>query len=234
MSYLALSDGDFVKIDYSVWRVADNQLLETTNEQLAKENGIYSEGSKYAPVLVVIGKRDVVKGVDEALKKMSVNEEKEIVVEPKDAFGERDPSLVKVIALSEFRKRDIDPYPGMVISLDGVEAVVKSVNSGRVIVDENNPLAGESLKYKIKVTEKLDKDEDKIKAIAEKLGITPSSISIDPATKTAKIEFNTQEKTAEYEAKKSSLPTYVFTYMDSIEKVEIKDTYTRPKKEEQK
>ncbi|MGC8676119.1 MAG: FKBP-type peptidyl-prolyl cis-trans isomerase [Candidatus Micrarchaeia archaeon] len=218
-------DGDFVKIEYSAWRTADNALLSTTNEQLAKENGTYDEKAKYRPQLVVIGKHDVIKGVENAIRNMSPNEEKKIDIEPKDAFGERDPSLVKVVALSDFRKRDIEPYPGMHIDVDGTEAVVKSVNSGRVVIDENNELAGEKLTYSLKVVEKIDKDEDKIKAIAERLDLEPKAVKLDGAT--AHVELGDTSKNADYEARKSMLPSYIFAYMQNINKVEITDTYVR-------
>ncbi|MEM0074414.1 MAG: peptidylprolyl isomerase [Candidatus Micrarchaeaceae archaeon] len=233
---MAFADGDFVKVDYSVWRNADNKLLSTTKEGFARENGIYEEQAKYAPQLVVIGKHDTIKGVEEALRSMSLGEEKKIVVEPKDAFGERDPKLVRIIPISDFKKRNIDPYQGMRLDIDGVEAIVKSVNSGRVVVDENNELAGERLTYEIKVVEKIDSDIDRIKAVAEKLGTKVSTASITNGT--AHVELDEKEKNEEYEARKSVLPSYIFKYMPNINKVEILDIYERPaeqsKEKEQK
>ncbi len=230
---MAFKEGDFVKIEYTAWRVADGELLNTTDEKLAKEKGIYNSDApeQYKPQLIVIGKGDTIKGVEEAVKGMNLNEEKTVEIEPKDAFGERDPSLIKIIPMSEFRRRDIDPYPGMRLDIDGTEAVVKAVNSGRVIVDENNPLAGEKLRYKLKVVEKIDADNEKVKAIAERLGLGVKSVSIQGNS--VSIEMAGSEKTAQYEARKSTLPSYIFAYMPNIEKVEIKDIYEKPKQQKQ-
>ena len=82
---------------------------------------------------------------------MSVGEEKKAELEPKDAFGERNPELARVMHLSDFRKRDMDPYPGMQVDIDGTVATVKSINSGRVLVDANHPLAGERMIYEVKL-----------------------------------------------------------------------------------
>ena len=226
---MAFKDGDFVEIEYTAWRAADNALLSTTDSKLAKEKGVYNEEEAetlYRPQLVVIGKGDVIKGVEDALRGMNVNEKKKVEIEPKDAFGERDPSLVRVIALSDFKKRDIEPYPGMRLDIDGTEAIVKSVNSGRVVVDENRPLAGEKLIYELTVVKKVDDDSEKIQAIAARIGLKAKSISISNGK--VHVEFDENEKkTTEYEARKSALPQYIFKYMPSVEKVELLDTYTR-------
>ncbi len=180
----------------------------------------------------MIGKGDVIKGVEDAVKNMNVGEEKKVEIEPKDAFGERDPSLVKVIALSEFTRRGIDPYPGMEIDINGAKAVVKSVNSGRVVVDENHELAGEKLVYQIKIVDKIENDDEKIKAISRKLGLDPSKVAVEGSK--ANIEFgDSTEKTAEYEGRKSTLPNYIFRYMPNIDTVEIKDTYKKPKEQKE-
>ncbi|MEM3781730.1 MAG: peptidylprolyl isomerase [Candidatus Micrarchaeaceae archaeon] len=223
---MPFSDGDFIKVEYSAWRNADSKLLSTTNEKLARENGIYEEHAAYKPQLVVIGKHDTIKGVEEALRGMSVGEQKKIVVQPKDAFGERDPSLVRIIPLSDFRKRNIEPYPGMRLDIDGIESIVKSVNSGRVVVDENNELAGEALTYELKVVEKVDSEEEKVKAIAERLGIKAKAVSVSGGS--ARIETEESEKAEEHEARKGVLPSYVFKYMPNVSRVEILDVYKRP------
>jgi len=55
--------------------------------------------------------------------------------------------------------------PGMILTLDGAIARVKSVTSGRVVIDYNHPLAGEQVIYSIKVHEVITDDKKKIEAI---------------------------------------------------------------------
>jgi len=230
---LAFSDGDFVKIEYSAWRAADNKLLSTTSETVARENGIYDSKNTYAPQLVVIGKGDTIKGVENAIKSMNLNEEKKVEIEPKDAFGERDPQLVRIVALSDFKKQDIDPYPGMRLEIDGREAIVRSVNSGRVVVDENNPLAGEKLIYDIKVVQKIDNDTEKVKALAERLGVNAKNVSIANGKAVLELEEK-EDRSAEYELDKATIPNEIFRHMANINTVQIIDTYTRKQNKEQK
>ncbi|RLJ09464.1 MAG: peptidylprolyl isomerase, partial [Candidatus Aenigmatarchaeota archaeon] len=137
-----IKEGSFVEIDY-VGRVeGTNEIFDLTSEEVAKKEGIYNPKQKYGPVLVIIGANMIIPGVEEQLKNMKPGEEKEFVVEPKKAFGERNSKLVKVISLMEFKKEKIDPVPGMFITIDGLQAKVQSVSGGRVRVDFNHPLAG--------------------------------------------------------------------------------------------
>ena len=63
---MGFKDGDFVKIEYTAWRAADEQIVYTTDENKAKESGVHYDNSKYGPQLVVVGKSNVIKGLYEA------------------------------------------------------------------------------------------------------------------------------------------------------------------------
>ncbi len=227
-----LKDGDFVKIEYSVYRAIDNSLVYTTNEELAKKNNIYDEKQAYKPILIVIGKDHIVKGVDKVIKDMNVGEEKKIELEPKDAYGERNQDLVRVISINDFRKRDIEPYPGLKIDLDGLPAVVTSVNSGRVIVDANHPLAGEKVVFDIKIIEKVEKTEDKLKELFDSYSLSPSSYKIE--NKVLNLTFDSKiKKDADYLIKKSNLVNAILNYLDEIEKVVSIEEYEKEKEKEE-
>lgn len=225
---MSFNDGDFVQIEYTVWRAADDKVVFTTDKKEAEKGDIYNKDANYGPQLIIVGKDSVVKGVDSTVKGMSVGETKRIELEPKDAFGERNPDLVRVMSQSDFRRMDIEPYPGLRVDLDGSVATVKSVTSGRVLVDSNHPLAGEKLKYTIKVVKKLENDQEKIAAIADMHSLKPKSIEI--SDKTVTITFGSDvEKNADYFVNKSSMTASLFRFMEKIEKVDIKEEYSRSK-----
>jgi len=229
---LVFNDGDFVKVDYSAWRIADSKLVYTSMKKVAEGNEIYDENIRYVPQLVIIGKKSAIKGFEDAIKGMSVNETKKVEIAPKDAFGERHPELIKVLPISDFLKRDIAPYPGMQLDLDGAVATIKSVNSGRVIVDANHPLAGEKLMYEIRLIEKVEKEDDKIRAIADTYSLTPDSVAVSAGN--AKVVFG--EKTAKdkaYLVNKNDFVGAVLAFMSSISKVTVEEDYVREKKEEE-
>ena len=162
-----MQEGDFIEIDY-VGRIKDTgEIFDLTDEKLAKEKGIYNEKIKYKPAKIIVGEKFVIEGLDEILKEMKVGEERTVTIPPEKGFGNRDPKLVKVISESELRKQKIVPVPGMILDFGNMKARIQSVNSGRVRVDFNNPLAGRDLEYKIKINRKIDDKEEKAKIIAE-------------------------------------------------------------------
>ncbi|MGC8586884.1 MAG: FKBP-type peptidyl-prolyl cis-trans isomerase [Candidatus Micrarchaeia archaeon] len=226
---MAFKEGDFLKVEYSMWRAADNSLLYTTDKQLAEKSNIYSSEAKYTPQLVVVGKGSVVKGVDAALRKMELNKTERIELEPKDAFGERDPELVRVMPLSDLRSRDINPYPGMRLNLDGVVATVRSINSGRVLVDANHELAGEKLIYELKVVEKIEGDKAKVEALAESYSIKAASVSVENGAATLAVSEEVDKESSDYFVNKNMFLEALFKYIEGIKRIEIRETYSRDK-----
>jgi FKBP-type peptidyl-prolyl cis-trans isomerase 2 len=158
----AVKGGDFISMDYVGMLEDTHEIFDLTEKQVAKEKGLYDEERDYTPAVVVVGAEHVVKGLDKNLAGMKVGETKDILVEPQDGFGRRDGQLIKLIPLKIFIKRKIRPYPGMRVNLQGAIGRVQSVESGRVLVDFNHPLAGKKLKYTITIKEILEKPEDKI------------------------------------------------------------------------
>ncbi|MGC8651827.1 MAG: FKBP-type peptidyl-prolyl cis-trans isomerase [Candidatus Micrarchaeia archaeon] len=227
---MAFKDGDFLEIEYNAWNAVDNSLVLSTDAARAKEAGIYNDKAKYGPVLIVLGSKSTIRGLDRELRNMSVGEVKKFTFKPEDAFGERSESLVRIVPLSDFRKRDINPYPGMSVDIDNVPAVVKSVNSGRVVVDANHPYAGRELIYEVKVVRQLSTLEDKIGGFAKTYDMAPSRIEVEGGT--ARIRFGKEvNKDANYFVDKASLIASIFTYIDGIGTVEVEEEYAKPEQE---
>jgi len=228
---MTFKDGDFLEVEYSAWRAIDNKLLYTTIKEKAQEAGIYDEHAVYGGALVILGQNTIVKGLERELKSMNVGESKKFSLKPEEAFGERDESLVKVIPLSNFRSQNINPTPGMRIDIDGVPSTVKSVNSGRVVVDQNHPEAGMEIIYEVKVLRLLDKDHDKIELLGRTYGVKPSEITIKDNT--VELYFDDSvKKNADYFVGKASLVAAMFNYIKSADKAYIREEYIRPKIDE--
>jgi FKBP-type peptidyl-prolyl cis-trans isomerase 2 len=231
VDFMAFKDGEFVEIEYSSWTAADSKMIDTTDEKLAEKNGILVEGRKYGPVLVIVGSRTVVKGLDDAIKGMELNQAKKVTLKPEQAFGERNPDIVRVMPLSEFKKRDMNPYPGMRVNIDNISATVKSINSGRVVVDANHPFAGMEITYEVKVTKKLDQQQDRITALGRTYEAQPSSVKAEG--KTIQISFNDAvKKDADYFIGKANLIAGIFGYFKDVDKVKVEEEYNRPKEGE--
>ncbi len=228
---MAFNDGDFLEIEYTARDAADDSILATTSEKAAKDAGIYSKDSHYGPVLVVLGANAVVKGLDRELRGMSVGQDRSFTLKPDDAFGARNEDLVKVMPLSEFRSQKVDPYPGMRINLDNVTATVKSVGSGRVIVDANHPDAGKDIKYEVKIAKHLQTEPEKVEALCRTYDVEPTSV--DLKDKNLGIYFDDKvKKNADYFVNRASMMASVFSYMKGVERIEIREEYLRGTAEE--
>ena len=201
-----LSNGDFARIEFTGKRTG-GAIFDTTDPKTAKEAGIFNERYKYGPSLVVVGKGMVVKGLDEALAGMNVGESKTVELAPEKAFGLRSPSLIRMVPLAEFKKRDVNPSPGMVIEVDGRPASIKSVTSGRVMVDMNHALAGEKIVYEIKVADRIEGLEGRLKALLDESGLTGAKVKAKEGE--VEIEFRglSGEDTKHLIAKSSFLRT---------------------------
>ena len=162
-----MKEGDFIRIEY-VGRIKESGMIfDLTNEEIAKKENVYNPQVKYSPLPVIIGSKFMIKGLEDALKDMKVDEKKHLVIKPDEAFGERNDKLTKVIPESEFTKQNMVPYQGMTVNIKNLQGRVLSVSGGRVKVDFNHPLAGKDLEYDLEIKEQVTKKEDQVKSVLE-------------------------------------------------------------------
>ena len=170
-----MEEGDIVEFEFDAYIKETDELIETTHEELAKENDIFNENREYKPIPVVVGTdKALVPGLNEhMLKKAEVGKEQEVSIPPDKGYGVRDPKLVElhskreIMRLPEFSKGDAFPYVGMQIILKNRPAWISAITAGRIRVDFNHRFAGKTLLYKYKVVKKIDKLEDKITSILD-------------------------------------------------------------------
>lgn len=109
------------------------------------------------PFHVVIGSEECLPVFENALVGRKQGEKFEIIVNPEDAYGERDDSLVHVLDKELFS--DIEHLTiGMVLTQDiddideePIEVIVTDIDETSVTIDENHPLAGERLRFEVTV-----------------------------------------------------------------------------------
>jgi FKBP-type peptidyl-prolyl cis-trans isomerase SlyD len=114
-----------------------------------------SEGGE--PIVYVHGYGMIVPGLEVGVVGLKVGDEKEVVVPPDAGFGEHDEELVLEVDRADFpRPKDVKEGDEMVAeSPEGEEAIMRvlEVKEDTVVVDANHPLAGKTLRYKVKVRE---------------------------------------------------------------------------------
>jgi len=161
-------ESDLILIEYTAKVKETGKIFDTSDAALAKKVGNYKENVIYEPMLVAIGANWVLKGLDEKLVGLEVDQKTTIEIPPEGAFGNRDPRKLKLVPLRKFTERKIAPYPGLEVDVDGKLAVVRSVGAGRVQVDFNPALAGKSLIYDLVVKRIFQEPLEKAKALTHR------------------------------------------------------------------
>jgi len=160
-----VSKNDLIELEYSA--KSEGRLFDTTSAAAAKDAGIFNEKAAYGPVLVAVGKGQVIPGLDDALLASEEGKAQSVQLPPEKAFGMRNPDLVRLVPLAAFREQKINPFPGLVLEMDGRPAKVQSVDGGRVRVDFNSDLAGKPVEYDFTVKTVYGSAEEKAKALAQ-------------------------------------------------------------------
>lgn len=126
----------------------------TLQYRVADANGRLIEQSKDPMVYLHGGYDNTLPKIEQALDGHEVGYETTLQLQPEDAFGLRDESLVRVIPKSEFP-------PGVKVggqlegrTDDGQPRVfhVMKIKGPEVHLDGNHPLAGKALRFTLKVT----------------------------------------------------------------------------------
>lgn len=110
-----------------------------------------SEGKE--PLEFTIGENRVIKGFEDGVQDMKLNQEKTIKIKPEEAYGARDERMV-VSVPREKLSNEIEK--GQKLILKGPEgqqlpAVITGITEETVKIDLNHPLAGKELNFKVKV-----------------------------------------------------------------------------------
>ncbi len=233
---MPFNEKDFILVEYTVKVKDTGKVIDTTDEKIAKEHGIYDEEKEYGPILVIIGEKRFVKGFEEALKESNVGEEKEIEIPPEKAFGTRDPDKVKTFSVRELRKRGVKRLePGEIVEIGGLPGIVRSIGGGRVIIDFNHPLAGKTLVYKFKILRKIDDRIEKIKYLIKRRirGINLEKIIVKEEDGRITIELPEDVLLAEdIQLAKKIIANEIPRYIDNVKEVLFIDRFYKITEEE--
>jgi FKBP-type peptidyl-prolyl cis-trans isomerase 2 len=165
-----IEKGDIVWLEYDAWTVNPNgtlTLFDTTHDEVAKKEGKFDEKKVYIEQPAVVGRGRLFEGLESALIGAKIGEVKEVLIPAEKAAGARDPRLVELRTEREFLRQEINPEVGMEVSVGGKHGIVTAVSAGRVRVDFNNPLAGKTLKYVVRVTRKAKTPEERVRAVID-------------------------------------------------------------------
>ena len=157
-----LQDGDFVRIAYTARTVDDGQLVDTTDESVAEEEGVADQG-EFEPRTIVLGEGHLFPAVEDDIRGKAVGDEGTVVVSAEEAFGTYDEGELKTVSADKIDEDD--RYPGARIQVDGQQGVLETIIGGRARVDFNHPLAGEDIEYEYELLDTVEGDLEQARGL---------------------------------------------------------------------
>jgi peptidylprolyl isomerase len=165
---MPIEKGTLIYVNYTAKVKDTGEAIESTVQDEAKKMNIYDPERSYTPRLVSVGEDWVLKGLDEEISKMDSGERKTVELIPEKAWGERDPTLLRMIPIRKFGDKADEMRVGDTVEVDNRLGVVRFIGSGRTQVDFNHRLAGKTLVYDVEVVSKVDTDDQKVRSLIKR------------------------------------------------------------------
>lgn len=160
---MAIQEGNFIRLSYT--GDFDGKVFDTTDEETAKQADVYNPQAQYGPVVIRVGSRHVILGLDDDLPGKEVGYTGEIEIPPEKAFGPHDPERIESFPKNVFKEK---PSKGMHVKIEekGEGVVIDTIGS-RVIVDFNHPLSGKSLHYTYTLEASVESAKEQMKGLIQ-------------------------------------------------------------------
>jgi len=135
--------GDFIKVHYT--GTFDDGTVFDSSEKRGE------------PLAFQTGSKQLIKGFDDAVMGMKEGDEKNIKLNPSEAYGDPNPELIKKVP-RERLPPEPEPKIGMMLILSSPQgmqlpAKITAVDEKEITIDLNHPLAGKTLNFTIKLLE---------------------------------------------------------------------------------
>lgn len=140
-----------VAIDYTLY-LDDGSVADSTEGQ--------------EPLYFLFGAGNIIPGLEKALEGLSVGDKKVVEIEPNEAYGEVSDDGFQEIPRDVF-PADTELEEGMPFALmdeeeNYIPATIHEIHDTHIVVDMNHPLAGEKLKFDVKVVDIRDASEEEM------------------------------------------------------------------------
>ncbi len=198
-----VEDGDFVLVKITA-RTQKGKVFQVSSVEDAKLAGIYDEKKEqqgyYTPEFVIVGKAGFTnEGLTETIKEMDYFQKRSVRIPPTKAFGKRDPQKIERIGIAKFKKLNNGKNPELGQEFakqtqqgQSQRGTVIRITQGKVVVDYNHPLAGQSIDYNLEIIDRIDNFTDKIDYFMTSKGIPKQNIT------DFKINYNEADNSIEF------------------------------------
>jgi len=149
---MAVKEGDTIKLSYKGY-FDDGKVFDSTE----KHDGELLE--------FTVGAKEIIPGLDKAVRGKETEEEFSVRLTPEEAYGEYNDQAVQTIERNELPE-NLDPKVGMVLQVEQkhgdhshpIPVYITEVNPETIKLDFNHPLAGKTLNFDVKIEEIVNKD----------------------------------------------------------------------------
>lgn len=136
-----VKDNIVVTLDYKL--IVEDEMMEST------EDG--------EPIKFIQGLGQIISGLENALYGLKIGDQKTVVIQPGDGYGEYDPESLQEAKKEEFSE-EIPLDVGTFLDLEDDEgdilsAQIVAAEEDTVTLDFNHPLAGKTLTFEITLTD---------------------------------------------------------------------------------
>lgn len=179
------------------------KIIETTLEEVAKGNGLYTSGATYKPFEFVLGTNSVVPGFEKGVASMKKGEKKTIEVLPKDGYGESTtvdenvqeynirPRFTVTVDKARFSDTISQTVQKSAMGEEGNNLTVgKTITGGQNITAKVTKIDGEN------ITLEIDNKENPFYGKKVAVGISTEQDTLDVNGKPAKMKLTVKALTA--------------------------------------
>lgn len=133
----------------------ENDVVVSIEYKLTVENEVIDSTEGDEPLQFLQGHQNIIPGLEKELAGMKIGDQKQVVVQPDEAYGEIDPENIIDVPREEFPP-EIPLEPGTELEVknaDGevLSAMISTVSSKMVKLDFNHPLAGKELTFDVTI-----------------------------------------------------------------------------------
>lgn len=224
---VAIREGDFIRLTYT--GTIDGEIFDTTDENVAREQGVFEQGKEYEPVTIRVGAQHVIPGLDEDLAEKEIGVDYEIDVPASKGYGERDPELVKSASAKEFKEK---PTVGTRVQIEGREGVVVNIVGNRAVIDFNHPFAGREIHYTYQITGVVESPEEQAQALIKLFSGRKMEIALENGVLAVDLPAGIM-----YDRRwlmgRGMIVHQIFEFIDAADEVLFKESFKRPAKTEE-
>jgi len=148
-------------------KIEKNKVVQIHYTLSNEEGQVMDSSANSEPLSYIQGIGNLIPGLENELEGKAVGDKLIAVIQPADAYGERDAQKQHVVPKSGFRSEGSEELQiGMRVQVDTGEqkavAMVTNIEGENVTLDLNHPLAGMTLHFDVEVIEVRDAQQEEL------------------------------------------------------------------------